>query len=191
MAKEKTLKNVEKIEIKSVEQLNNLRKQIGQNENRIESANFELSKPLPEEITLVGTLYAKDFNINGKTVKSIGYDDENGNFISEAALFRGTLLSELAQVKRDGANKGKFILKSKRLSDFSTLGKSQNEQLLALQGKTLKTQRIEYVRYKDGVITNSQTFTQNATVSANSDNNVQKLLSKTETAKGYIFTVED
>lgn len=179
---------VEKIKL---EQVSALRKSAGQNESKIANAAM-VFESIPESGTFshIGT---KEFDIPtvGKRT-SFGLFLTTGQFISENALNQQNLLSELAEIKSNAkGRKGKFILKSVRLSDFNKFGNSADERIVNLQGKTYKAVKLDNCRvYKSEVFEAPENFERVVFAKAD-DKALKSALELTETKVCNIFNIED
>lgn len=179
----------ELIEVKTVDELVKLRKAIGQSEKKIQNASMEFTT-IPEE-GVFAKIGVKEFtltNSDGKaqTVKSLGIFTKNGDFISETALTRQHLEEVLTCVKT-GTRKGRFILKSERLTNLNKFGKSLNEQLLNLVNKSFTTTKRDVRNYQQQFLT-TERFDE-VCQPDNSAESLQDALSKTEIITGHIFNI--
>lgn len=185
-------KNVDEKELiaepKTVEQIIDLRKSIGQKDKKIENSSAEFSS-IPEE-GVFDRIGVKEFTLtnDGKTtvVKSLGLFTKNEDFISENAITKQHLEEVLTSVKT-GDRKGKFILKSERLTNLNKFGKSLNEQMLNLVGKSFSTVKKDVRNYQQHFLT-SKTFDE-VCQKDNSDESLQDALKKTEIVNGYKFII--
>lgn len=181
--------NKELISVKSVEDLLKLREDLGQSKKKRDNSNAEFTS-IPEE-GVFARIGVKEFTLkddDGKetTVKSLGIFTKNGEFISENTLTKQHLEEVLTSVKT-GARRGRFILKSERLTNFNKFGKSLNEQMLNLVNKSFTTVKRDVRNYQQAFLT-SETFDQ----VCQKDNSVKSLedaLSKTEIVNGYKFII--
>lgn len=179
----------ELLEIKSVEDLVKIRKDLGQSQKKIDNASAEFAS-IPTEGVFAG-IGVKEFTLTGndgktQTVKSLGLFTKNGDFISENNLTRQHLEEVLTSVKT-GARRGKFILKSTRLTDLSKHGKSLNEQMLKIVGKSFTTVKKDVRNYQQQYLT-SEKFDE-VCQKDNSDASLKDALSKTEIVNGYVFNI--
>ena len=186
-------KNVDAKELitepKTVEQIIDLRKSIGQKDKKIENSSAEFSS-IPEE-GVFARIGVKEFTLTNddKTttvVKSLGLFTKNEDFISENAITKQHLEEVLTSVKT-GDRRGKFILKSERLTNLNRFGKSLNEQMLNLVGKSFTTVKKDVRNYRQQYLT-SETFDQ-VCQKDNDDEALQNALSKTEIVNGYKFII--
>ena len=179
----------EVLEVKTVEDLTNLRKSLGQSQKKIDNASAEF-ETIPSE-GVFAKIGVKEFTIkdsDGKTqvVKSLGLFTKDGSFISENNLTRQHLEQTLTSVKT-GSRKGRFILKSTRLTDLSKFGKSLNQQMLNLVNKSFTTEKRDVRNYQQKYLT-SATFDE-VCQKDNSDASLKDALSKTEIVNGYVFNI--
>ena len=132
----------------------------------------------------------KEFTLtnDGKTtvVKSLGIFTKNGDFISENSLTKQHLEGVLTSVKT-GGRKGRFILKSERLTNLNKFGKSLNEQMLKLKGKSFTTVKKDVRNYQQQFLT-TETFDE-VCQKDNSEESLQDALKKTEIVNGYVFNI--
>lgn len=206
---EKTEKNF--TEIITSGNLTELRLFIGQSEKKVKNSETEFVS-IPENGTFA-TIGVMVYPINAKKeigtgflltdnhavdktkyIYSLGLTLENGGFVSESALTAQNLLSELTVIK-NGPNKDRFTLKSERLSDFSSLAGSQNGKLSELQGKSFTTTKNKNGRvWKNTVFeldaNGVSKYRQNCTFNANTPDNLEKALDKTETKTLYTFKLD-
>lgn len=179
----------EKIEIKNVKDLTNLRQTLGQSKKKIDNASTEFASiPTEGRFARIGV---KEFTLkddDGKetTVKSLGLFTENGEFISENNLTRQHLGEVLTSVKT-GKRRGRFILKSDRLTNLSKFGGSLNDQMLNLQGKSFTTEKMDIRNYQQQYLT-TDTF-DDVCQKDNSPEALKDALSKTEIVNGYKFII--
>ncbi len=164
-----------------------LRIEAGQSKTRQESAAREISR-IPDAGKFVKPI-VKEFIIDGKTVKSLGFLTDSNDFVSESALTKANLLKEVVQIK-NGNRKGRFMLRMQRLTDLSKFGKSQNEQLANLIGKKFTTEKCEIRAYKSEYLSSPSAFDA-VTVKEVNDNTADELLKFTEVTNGYVFTISD
>lgn len=171
--------------IVSVDKMSDVRKQAGQTEKRIKNSAQEFIS-IPESGTF-SHIGIKEFDIpNVGLRKSVGLYLTDGGFVSENALNAQKLISEFVEIK-NGERKGKFMLKSERLTDLSNFGYSADARLVALQGKTFKTTPVQDCRvYKSE---NLEKFDTVVFEKSNAET-LKKALNCTETKKLYIFTIE-
>jgi hypothetical protein len=163
-----------------------LRVQAGQSENRQRSAAMEFNH-MPKSGIFIKPI-VKELEIDGKKVKSVGLLTSEGDFVSESALIKSNITSDTVQI-RNGARKGKFMLRMERLTDLSSFGKSQNEQLANLIGKKFETESKPIRQYKQQFLTSSDAFNE---VVRNSENELKDVYeSCTEIANGYVFNISD
>lgn len=179
----------ELIEVKTVDELVKLRKAIGQSQKKIDNASAEFTT-IPEE-GVFAKIGVKEFTLtdnDGKaqTVKSLGLFTKDGDFISETALTRQHLEEVLTCVKT-GSRKGRFILKSERLTNLNRFGKSLNEQMLNLVNKSFTTEKRDVRNYQQKYLT-SATFDE-VCQKDNSDASLKDALSKTEIVTGHVFNI--
>ena len=179
----------EVITVKTVEDLINLREKLGQTEKKRNNANTEFAT-IPSE-GVFAKIGVKEFTLKddkGKetTVKSLGIFTENDEFISENTLTKQHLEEVLTSVKT-GNRRGKFILKSERLTNFNKFGKTLNEQMLNLQGKSFTTVKKDVRNYQQKYLTTT-TFDE-VCQEDNSDASLKDALSKTEIVNGYVFNI--
>ena len=124
----------ELLEIKDVNDLVKIRKDLGQSQKKIDNSSVEFTS-IPTEGVFAG-IGVKEFELTGndgktQTVKSLGLFTKNDDFISENNLTRQNLKEVLTSIKT-GKRRGSFILKSDRLTNLNKFGKSLNEQMLNL-----------------------------------------------------------
>jgi hypothetical protein len=163
-----------------------LRIEAGQSESRQKSAAMEFSR-IPKS-GIFAKPVVKEFIIDGKTVKSIGLLTSSDDFVSESALIKSNITSDVVQI-RNGNRKGKYMLRMERLTDLSKFGKSQNEQLANLVGKKFETTRVQIRQYKQQFLTSADAFDG---VVRNSENELKDVYeSCTETAAGYVFNISE
>lgn len=179
----------ETITVKTVDELVKLRKAIGQSEKKIQNASAEFTT-IPEE-GVFAKIGVKEFTLidsDGKktVVKSLGLFTKDGSFVSETALTRQHLEEVLTCVKT-GSRKGRFILKSERLTNLNKFGKSLNEQLLNLVNKSFTSVKRDVRNYQQQYLT-SATFDE-VCQEDNSDASLKDALSKTEIITGYKFNI--
>ncbi len=172
-----------------------LRIEAGQSETRRKNAArvFEripekgiFVKPLVKEFTL------EDESGETRVVKSVGYLTDKGDFVSESALTKSNILPELVQIKT-GERKGRLMLRMQRLTDLRKFGKSQDEQLAGLAGKTFSTKPVEIRVYKAQYLSSAEAFDEVTVVPSSvmqEKEIVDQLLSCTEAATGYEFTIK-
>lgn len=182
-------KGKELINVKSVEDLVKLREDLGQTEKKRNNANTEFTT-IPEE-GVFARIGVKEFtltNEDGKetTVKSLGIFTKNDEFISENALTKQNLGEVLTSVKT-GTRKGKFILKSDRLTNLSKFGSTLNAQMLKLVGKSFTTVKKDVRNYQQQFLT-TETFDE-VCQEFNTDECLRDALNKTEIVNGYIFKI--
>ena len=174
----------ETIALATMENIDAIRVKAGNSEKRRKNAAQEFtSTPLKGTFSHVGI---KVFNIEGTEYPSIGLYLETGEFISENALNQQNLLEELAEIK-NGSRKGKFMLKSERLSDLTEHGTSANARLVALQGKSYTAEKKPIRVYKAEYL-DAKRFDE-VCFEKNNANNLKDAIKCTETKDGYIFTV--
>ena len=171
--------------IVSIDKMADIRKSAGQTEKRIKNSAQEFIS-IPESGTF-SHIGIKEFDIpNVGLRKSVGLYLTDGGFVSENALNAQKLLNELTEIK-NGERKGKFILKSERLTDLASFGYSADSRLVALQGKSFKTAPVPDCRvYKSE---NLEKFDTVVFEKSNAET-LKKALNCTETKKLYIFTIE-
>ena len=161
-----------------------IRKSAGQSDEKIKNSAMEFTT-IPEEgtFTHVGT---KEFDIPnvGKRI-SVGLYLSNGGFVSENALNAQELLDTLIQVK-NGKRKGRFMLKSARMSDLSKFGASADIRLVELQGKSFTTIPKEDARVYKSEYLDPKEFDKVCFEKDNKES-LKKALDCTETKKLYIF----
>lgn len=175
----------ETIKLATIENIDAIRVKAGNSEKRRKNSAQEFSStPLSGTFSHVGV---KVFDIEGTQYPSIGLYLTTGEFISENALNQQELLAELAEIK-NGSRKGKFMLKSERLSDLSNLGSSANARLVALQGKTYKAEKKEIRVYKSEFL-DAQKF-DDVCQTADTKSSLKAAWDCTETKNGYVFSVE-
>lgn len=163
-----------------------LRVEAGQSESRQRSAALEFNR-MPKSGVFVKPVI-REFEIDGKKVKSIGLLTNTNDFVSESALTKSNITRDAVQI-RNGNRKGKYMLKMERLSDLSEFGKSQNEQLANLIGKKFETVQKPIRQYKQQFLTSSDAFDK---VVKNSENELKDVYeSCTEIANGYVFNIFD
>lgn len=195
MAKDKNLNEVtnvdekETLNISSVEDLVNLRVKLGQKQKKRDNAAAEFTV-IPEK-GVFDEIGVKEFTLtnDGKTitVKSLGIFTKSGDFISENNLTRQHLENVLTSIKT-GTRKGSFILKSDRLTNLSKFGKSLNEQMLKLKGRSFSTEKKDIRNYQQKYLT-TETFNE-VCQKDNSEESLKDSLSKTEIVNGYVFNID-
>lgn len=174
----------EQITLATMENIDDIRVKAGNSDKRRENARQEFaSTPLQGTFSHVGV---KVFSIDGVEYPSIGLFLTTGEFISENALNQQSLLDELTEIK-NGTRKGKFMLKSERLTDLSKLGASANARLVNLQGKSYTAEKQEIRVYKSEYL-DAQKFN---SVCFEKDNatTLKEALKCTESKNGYVFTI--
>ncbi len=179
----------ELLEIKNVDDLIKIRKDLGQSQKKIDNASAEFAS-IPTEGVFAG-IGVKEFTLTGndgktQTVKSLGLFTKNGEFISENNLTRQHLEEVLTSVKT-GKRRGLFILKSDRLTNLNKFGSSLNEQMLNIVGKSFTTVKKDIRNYQQKYLT-SETFDE-VCQKDNSDASLKDALSKTEIVNGYVFNI--
>ena len=163
-----------------------LRIQAGQSETRQKSAAMEFSR-MPKSGIFTKPV-VKEFVIDGKTVKSLGFLTATNDFVSESALIKSNITSDAVQI-RNGNRKGKYMLKMERLTDLSKFGKSQNEQLANLVGKKFETKPQSIRAYKQEFLVSTAAFD---AVVKDSENELKDVYENcTETANGYVFNISE
>ncbi len=179
----------EVISVKTVADLTNLRKKLGQSDKKIDNANTEFAS-IPTEGVFdridVKEFTLKDEEGNETVVKSLGLFTKSGDFISENNLTRQHLGEVLTSVKT-GKRRGSFILKSDRLTNLNKFGSTLNEQMLNLQGKSFTSVKKDIRNYQQQYLT-SETFDQ-VCQPDNSEESLKDALSKTEIVNGYTFII--
>ena len=174
----------EEIILATMDNIDAIRVKAGNSEKRRKNAAQEFaSTPLKGTFSHVGV---KVFEIDGTQYPSIGLFLTTGEFISENALNQQSLLDELSEIK-NGTRKGKFMLKSERLTDLSKLGASANARLVALQGKNYTAEKKPIRVYKAEYL-DAKRFDE-VCFEKNNANNLKDAIKCTETKDGYIFTV--
>lgn len=118
-----------------------LRVDANQNENKVK--NSALVFVTIPEIVFCHHPGIKDFEIDGKPVKSLGYfdgeDETTANFVSENTIFARNITEEPVEI-RTGPRAKKWMLKQVEVTPaLRKLGNSQDLRMVALQGKTFKT----------------------------------------------------
>ena len=179
----------ELIEVKKVEDLVKLREKLGQTQKKRDNANTEFTT-IPEE-GVFSHIGVKEFTLTNDdktttTVKSLGIFTKNDEFISENSLTKQHLDEVLTSVKT-GDRKGKFILKSDRLTNLSKFGGSLNAQMLKLVGKSFTTVKKDVRNYQQKYLS-TDTFDEVCQVD-NSNESLKDALSKTEIVNGYVFNI--
>jgi hypothetical protein len=174
-----------------------LRITAGQSETRRRNA-ARIFERIPENGTFVEPI-VKEFELedeSGETriVKSVGYTTTDGDFVSESALIKSNILPELVQI-RTGERKGRYMLRMQRLTDLRKFGKSQDEQLANLAGRSFTTKPVEIRVYKAQYLSSPEAFDEvtidAGAVTPESEETVKKgLLSCTEAATGYEFIIK-
>ena len=163
-----------------------LRIQAGQSESRQKSAAMEFNRIPKSGVFVKPTI--REFEIDGKKVKSIGLLTNTNDFVSENSLTKSNITRDAVQI-RNGNRKGKYMLKMERLSDLSEFGKSQNEQLANLIGKKFETVQKQIRQYKQQFLTNADAFNE---VVKNSEDELKDVYeSCTEVATGYVFNISE
>ena len=178
----------ELINVKNVEDLVNLRKKLGQTDKKINNASAEFTT-IPEKCVF-DEIWVKEFILtnDGKTqvVKSLGIYTQSGDFVSENNLTKQHLEQVLTSVKT-GKRRGLFILKSDRLTNLNKFGKSLNEQMLNLKGKSFTTVKKDVRNYQQAYLT-TDTFDE-VCQKDNSSESLEEALKKTEIVNGYVFNI--
>ena len=179
----------ELISVKNVSDLMELREQLQQSKKKQANANTEFTT-IPEE-GVFDRIGVKEFTLanDDKTttvVKSLGLFTKNEDFISENNITKQHLQDVLTSVKT-GDRRGKFILKSERLTNLNKFGKSLNEQMLNLVGKSFTTVKKNVRNYQQQYLT-SETFDE-VCQKENDNAALQNALSKTEIVNGYEFII--
>ena len=173
-----------------------LRVEAGQSETRRKNA-ARVFERIPEKGVFV-TPMVKEFTLEdegeSRVVKSVGYLTDKGDFVSESALTKSNILSELVQI-RTGERKGRYMLRMQRLTDLRKFGKSQDEQLANLAGKAFSTKPVEIRAYKAQYLESAESFdgvtVDAGAVTPESEEEIKKsLLSCTEAATGYEFIIK-
>jgi hypothetical protein len=177
------------IDVKNVKDLTKLRKTLGQSEKKQNNANTEFTT-IPEE-GVFDRIDVKEFTLTddeGKTtsVKSLGIFTKNGEFISENTLTKQHLEEVLTSVKT-GDRRGRFILKSERLTNFNKFGKTLNEQMLNLVGKSFTSVKRDVRNYQQKYLT-TKTFDE-VCQKDNSPEALKDAMGKTEIVNGYKFII--
>lgn len=174
----------EKITLATMDNIDDLRVKAKNSDKKRENAKQEFaSTPLAGTFSHVDV---KVFTIDGVEYPSLGLYLTTGEFVSENALNQQNLLEEFAEIK-NGSRKGKFMLKSERLSDLTKLGASANARLVALQGKSYTAEKMEVRVYKAEFL-DAKRFDE-VCFEKNTAANLKKAWDCTETKNGYIFTV--
>lgn len=179
----------ETITVSNVKDLIDLRQTLGQSKKKQDNASAEFTS-VPEE-GVFARIGIKEFTIkdsDGKdtVVKSLGIFTKNDEFISENNLTRQHLEKVLTSIKT-GDRRGKFILKSSRLTNLGKHGKSLNEQMLNLVNKSFTTEKLDIRNYQQKYLTTS-TFDE-VCQRDNSDASLEDSLGKTEIVNGYKFNI--
>ena len=181
---------------KLLQKINDLRAKANQSETKIRNAarvfeRMPLEGTFDEPVLKTFDLEQPDGSI--RKVESLGLSTKEGGFVSEAALTRANIVPKLVQIK-SGARRGKYMLRMERLNDLSKYGKSQNEQLVGLCGKSFKASQTEIRVYKQKYLESTQAF-DNVTVNENEVKNekeiIDELMKKTEISNGYTFEITD
>lgn len=138
--KKNNQKQKNKMEKIGIDEMSVIRREAGQSDKKVaNSAQEFISTPEEGEFDYVGT---KEFDIPNVGLRtSVGLHLVGGGFISENAINAQNIQLELVEI-RTGENKGKFMLKSERLSNLANLGFSADARLIALQGKKFKTEPV-------------------------------------------------
>ena len=173
-----------RLEAATAAEISDLRKEAGQSDKKITNSAAEFVK-IPEN-GIFSNVGMKEFDIpNVGLKKSVGLFTENGEFISENAIFASTVTDELVIVK-NGSNKGKFMLKQIPVSTIeSTLkGASRDLRLIELVGKKFETKKISGFTLKEGSYDVDVMM-----VKADTPANHKKLLALREPKDYYCFTV--
>ncbi len=171
-----------------------LRVEAGQSETRRRNAARAFER-VPEKGTFLEPI-VKEFTLEDETgetrvVKSIGYLTTDGSFVSESALTKSNILPEIIQIK-SGTRKGRLMLRMSRLTDLRRFGKSQDEQLASLAGHSFTAKPVEIRVYKSQYLSNAEAFDEVTVVPTEAmkeKETVEQLLSCTEVATGYEFTI--
>lgn len=176
---------MDKIILSSVD-ISALRKEIGQSDKKIISAATEYTTT-PESGTFKN-VGSKEFDIPGVgKVTSLGIYTENGEFVSENSLNLQDLKNSLVEIKT-GNRKGKFMLKSERLTDLRKFGTSSDKILETLQGKSFSTTPEDARVYKSEFL--DVVKFDDVCQTTNSDTSLNKALRCTELKKGYTFKID-
>ena len=168
----------------TAEAVDNLRKDAGQSEKKRENASAEFVS-LPSE-GIFDTVGIKEFDIPkiGKRT-SIGLFTKSGHFVSENTIFASSVSEDLVQVRENSTspNKGKWYLKQVEINPhLRELAPSQNARLLALVGKSFRTEPVSGFTLKEGAYTPDKMF-----VSSNNETNKKKLINLREPKRFYKF----
>ena len=175
----------ETIILATMENIDDLRVTAKNSDKRRENAKQEFAgTPLSGTFSHVGV---KVFTIDGTEYPSLGLYLTTGEFISENALNQQNLLEELTEIK-NGSRKGRFMLKSERLSDLSKHGASANARLVNLQGKSYTAEKLPEVRVYKAEYLDAKKFDE-VCFGTDTAANLKKAWNSTETKTGYIFTV--
>lgn len=173
-------------EVVKIEAVKDLRVAAGQTEAKIKNSAAEFNST-PEN-GVFSHIGIKEFDIpNVGKRSSVGLYLTDGQFVSENAINQQNLLSEMTEIK-NGTRKGKFMLKSNRLTDLSKLGSSADLRLVALQGKSFSTTKNEIRVYKSEFLS-AENFDK-VCQTTKSESALKKALDCTEGKNGYIFIIE-
>jgi hypothetical protein len=173
-------------EILTANDVSELRRSIKQSETKIANSAREFAS-VPQSGTFVDII-SKTFVIDGVERQSIGLLTDKGDFVSESCLQRSDIIDEPVKIK-NGARKGKFMLRMKRLNDLSKFGRSNDAQLVGLKGKAFTTKKTDITQYKREFLKDATAFdavckTTEAALKAVFKNS-------TEIGTGYIFDITE
>jgi hypothetical protein len=88
---------------------------------------------------------------------------------------------------KTGDRRGRFILKSERLTNFNKFGKTLNEQMLNLVGKSFTSVKRDVRNYQQKYLT-TKTFDE-VCQKDNSPEALKDAMGKTEIVNGYKFII--
>ena len=173
-----------KLESATATAVSELRREAGQSEKKVENSATEFSKT--PESGIFAHVGIKEFDIpNVGLKKSVGLFTEDGNFISENTIFASTVTDEIVII-RNGANKGKFMLKQIPVSTIeSTLkGASRDLRLIELVGKRFEAKKVSGFTLKEGSFSVDVMM-----IKTDTPTNREKLLKLREPKSYYRFTI--
>ncbi len=175
---------VKEIIVLSKEDISELRRSAGQKATKIaNSAMVFSSTPKSGVFVRVGT---KVFDIPNVGVRiAVGLYTNDGEFVSENSIIAQQLLDKFSQIK-NGLRKDRYALKSEKMSDISDFGKSADERLFNMVGKSFTTEKVKDCRvYKSAAMEKFD----DVCFTHNTESNLTLALASTEAKDLYIFTV--
>ena len=175
---------VKEIIVLSKEDISELRRSAGQKATKIaNSAMVFSSTPKSGVFERVGT---KVFDIPNVGVRiAVGLYTNDGEFVSENSIIAQQLLDKFSQIK-NGLRKDRYALKSEKMSDISDFGKSADERLFNMVGKSFTTEKVKDCRvYKSAAMEKFD----DVCFTHNTESNLTLALASTEAKDLYIFTV--